>query len=221
VGLIANPAPQIDPNIELSGLDPAAFGLQIQTPPPRRAYQRGAVSFQWTAEDRNGDKLIFDVYFKEVSEAAYKPLRTDLTDAFVTIDGLSLADGRYTLRVVAKDSPSNPAGLALTGELISEPFVIDNTQPTVTVSGTPSVSAGRARVTFLASERSSYLVRAEYSVNGGPWRAVYADDGISDSSDERYTLDVPLPEPGEYSITLRVFDLSGNSGNAVATVRRQ
>ncbi len=41
VGLAPNPAVQIDPNIELSGLDPAAFGLPNASVPPRKVYQRG------------------------------------------------------------------------------------------------------------------------------------------------------------------------------------
>jgi len=44
VGLVSNPAPQIDPNIELSGLDPVAFGLPTANVPPRRVYQRNATS---------------------------------------------------------------------------------------------------------------------------------------------------------------------------------
>ncbi len=220
VGLAANPPMQIDPNIVLTGMDPAVFGIPVQAVPPRRVYQRGALSFQWTAEDRNGDELVYDVYFKEVSEASYKLLRSDISDNFLTLDGLSLADGRYTIRIVAKDSPSNPAGEFLMGERISEPFSIDNSQPTVTVSGQPQVTGDRARVVFLANDRSSYITRAEYSINGGDWQAVNADDGISDSPDERYTLNIFLPTSGEYSITLRVFDSAGNIGNGRVVVRR-
>ena len=47
-----------------SGLDPAIFGIPNAAIPPRRVYQRGATSLQWTAEDRNGDKLVYDVYYK-------------------------------------------------------------------------------------------------------------------------------------------------------------
>jgi hypothetical protein len=220
VGLLANPPIQIDPNIELSGLDPLTFGIQIVPVPPRRAYQRGARAFQWTAEDRNGDKLVYDIYYKESAESTYKLLRADIIENFYSVDGLSLPDGRYTIRIVAKDVLGNPAGTFLTGERISEPFEIDNTQPTVSVSGQPQVSGDRARVVFTASDRSSFLVRAEYSVNGGEWRAVFADDGISDGPDERYSVDVALPIAGEYSITLRVFDETGNVGNARALVRR-
>lgn len=220
VGLIANPPVQIDPNIELSGLDPATFGIPVANVPPRRVFLRGARSFQWIAEDRNGDKLVYDIYYKEANDATYKPLRSGLSDNFLSLDGPSLADGRYTIRVVAKDSSDNPAGRSLSGERISEPFDIDNGQPIVTASGAPQMTTTGARIVFLASDKSSYLTSAEYSVNGGEWLTVYADDGISDGADERYTIDVPLTAPGEYGITLRVFDSQGNVGNARVVVRR-
>lgn len=220
VGLAANPPVQLDPNIELSGLDPSAFGIPFQSPPPRRIYQRGSRAFQWTAEDRNGDKIVYDVLFKEATESNYKLLKEGASENFFSLDGLSLADGRYTIKVIAKDSAGNPAGQFAQGERISEPFDIDNTQPTVTVSGLPAITGEKARVTFIAMDRSSYLVRAEYSVNGGSWKAVYADDGISDGPDERFTVEIPVQTLGEYSITLRVFDASGNAGNARAVVKK-
>ncbi len=220
IGLLANPPQQVDPNIGLAGLDPILFGIPNQPVPPRRVYQRGAVAFQWTAEDRGGDTLVYDVFIREASDATFRLLAADLPENFYTLDGLSFADGRYIVKVVAKDSPSNPAGQFLTGERISEPFNIDNTQPTVSVSGQPQVTGDTARVVFIATDTSSYIVRAEYSLNGGAWRSVAADDGISDGPSERYTVNVTLPEPGTHSITLRVFDSAGNIGNARATVRR-
>ena len=220
VGLVANPPIQVDPNIELAGLDPATFGIPQQNVPPRRVYLRGARSFQWTAEDRNGDKLVYDIYYKEVNETNYKLLRENLPETFFSLDGQSLADGRYTFRVVAKDVVDNPSGISLTGERTSEPFDIDNTQPTVTSTEVPVATGNRARVAFTASDKSSYLTRAEYSVNGGDWSTVYAEDGISDGPNERYAVEIPLPAPGEYSVTLRVFDSQGNVGNARVVVRR-
>src|SRR6185369_5405406 len=130
-----------------------------------------------------------------------------IDENFLTIDGQSLADGRYIFKIVAKDVPSNPAGTSLTGERNTDPIDVDNTPPTVTASQ-PSVAGSNARVTFSASDKSSYLTRAEFSVNGGDWRTVYADDGISDSPDERYTVEIPVNSPGEYVVTLRVFDVN-------------
>lgn len=220
VGLLANPPVQIDPNIELSGLDPMIFGIPPTQIPPRRAYLRGARAFQWNAEDRNGDKMLFDVYFKETAGAEYKLLRENIAENFISIDGLSLADGRYTLKIVAKDAPSNPAGKFLTAERISEPFDIDNSAPVVSVVGQPRVTGDNARIEFAAADKSSYIVRAEYSINGGDWRAVYAEDGISDGPEEHFVVEIPVRLPGEYSVTLRVFDVGGNVGNARAAIKR-
>jgi WD40 repeat protein len=220
VGLVANPPPAIDPNIQLSGLDPATFGIPSVTVPPRRVYQRGATSLQWTAEDRNGDKVVYDVLYKEVGDANFKLLRSEQNEAFIAIDGQSLADGRYVFKIVARDTPSNPLSQALSGERTTDAIDIDNTPPTVTAVGTPVITGDKARVSFDAGDTASYLTRAEYSVNGGEWRTVYADDGISDSPRERYTIEIAAATPGEYAVTIRVYDVNGNSGNARIVVRR-
>jgi len=220
VGLASNPPIQIDPNIELSGLDPVTFGIPNASVPPRRIFQRGATSLQWTAEDRNGDKLAYDIFYKEVSETTFKLLRESVTDNFMTIDGQSFADGRYVFKIVAKDTPSNPTGLALSGERISEPVAIDNTPPVVVAIGTPETTGDKTHIVFEATDAASFVTRAEYSVNGGEWQTVYADDGISDSPKERYTIDLVLKTPGEYSVTLRAYDVNSNSGNARVVVRR-
>jgi sugar lactone lactonase YvrE len=220
VGLASNPPIQIDPNIELSGLDPVTFGIPVTAPPPRRIFQRGATSLQWTGEDRNGDKMVYDVYYKEIGETTFKLLRENLTDNFYTIDGQSFADGRYVFKIVVKDSPSNPPGSALSAERLSDPVDIDNTPPMVTAVGNPQPVSDKTRVVFEATDAASYLTRAEYSVNGGEWQVVYADDGISDSPKERYTIDLPLKSPGEYSVTLRVYDVNSNAGNARVVVKR-
>lgn len=221
VGLIANPPIQIDPNIENSGIDPVVFGLPpIFNIPPRKTFLRGARSLQWTAEDRNGDKLEYAVYFREINETNFKLLKENLRDNFYALDGLAFADGRYIFKITANDSPSNPMAQTLFGERISEPLDIDNTAPTVTAIGTPQITGDKVRVIFEATDSSNYLQKAEYSVNGGVWQTVYADDGISDSAKERYTFEVQLKNAGEYSITLRAFDANGNVGNARTLVKK-
>ena len=221
VGLLANPPIQIDPNIENSGIDPAAFGLPpAANIPPRRVYQRAARALLWTAQDRNGDRLKYAVRYREVGETNFKLLRDDLRENFLTLDGLALADGRYVFKVTADDAPSNPSAQILSGERTSEPIDIDNSAPTVAAVGAPQNTGDKTRVAFEAIDASSYLQKAEYSVNGGDWLEVYADDGISDGAKERYTLEIPLKNSGEYSITLRVFDANGNAGNARVSVRK-
>ncbi|MBA3784196.1 MAG: hypothetical protein H0X15_01440 [Acidobacteria bacterium] len=221
VGLVANPPIQLDPNIENSGIDPIAFGLPpAANIPPRRIFQRGARALQWTAEDRNGDRIEYAVYFRETSETDFKLLRENMRENFISIDGLAFADGLYIFKITANDSPSNPLKQFLSSEKLSEPVEIDNAAPTVAAIGTPQVVGDRARIAFEASDSSSYLQNAEFSVNGGEWQAVYSDDGISDGQKERYSLEVPLKNAGEYTITLRVYDANGNVGNARILVRK-
>ena len=221
VGLASNPSVPLDPNIESTGIDPTIFGLPAtMNIPPRRLYQRGARALQWTAEDRNGDKLEYAVYYRGVNEQTFKLLRDNLRDNFFTLDGLALADGQYIFKVVAKDTLSNPLNQALSGERISEAISVDNTAPVVIAVGTPQISGDKVRVSYEATDSSSFVNRAEFSVDGGDWQTVYADDGISDSQKERYTFDVPIKMAGEYSVTLRVFDASGNVGNARVLVRK-
>jgi len=220
VGLAANPPVQIDPNIENSGLDLSVFGLQNPPQPPRRIYQRGARSILWTAEDRNGDKILYDLYYRRTNETEFKLLAEDLRENFYTIDGSTLADGRYIFKVVVKDSPSNPLPKMLSGERVSEPFDIDNSAPTIVLTQSPQISGDKVKIVLSVTESASYLTRAEYSINGGEWQTVYADDGISDGANENYTLDLTIKTKGDNSVAFRAFDANGNIGIIGVPVRK-
>ncbi len=220
VGLAENPPIQIDPNIESSGIDLSVFGLQNPPIPPRRIYQRGARSLIWTAEDRNGDRLEYDLFYREINQNDFKLLAENLRVNFFTIDGSTLADGRYIFKIVAKDSLSNPSSKMLSGERLSEPFDIDNSAPMVTQFGTTQITGDKVKIVLDAAETSSYLTRAEYSINGGEWQTVYADDGISDGAKERYTLDLTVKTKGDNAIAFRVFDANGNIGIIGIPVRK-
>ena len=220
VGLAPTPPVPVDPNIKALGLDPVNFGIVIPPAVPRKVFQSGAKSLQWKAEDRNGDNLIFSIYYREVGEQNFKLLRENLKQSFFTIDGLALGDGRYVFKIVASDSPSNQPGKALTGEKTSEPFDLDNTAPTVTVSGSPQINGENVRVVFETNEISGFIKRAEYNINGGDWQTVFAEDGISDGKKERFIVNTKIKNSGEYSISLRVFDSSGNTGNTRVLVKK-
>jgi len=220
VGLAPNPPVPVDPNIEALGLDPADFGMVIPPPIPRKVFRSGAKSLNWKAEDRNGDSLKYDIYYRDVRDPKFRLLRENLDAPFFTLDGLALTDGRYIFKVVANDSPSNPAGNVLSGERISEPFDIDNTAPVVTAIGSPQINGDNVRVVFEATESSSYIKRAEYTIDGAKWKKIYADDGISDGPQERYSVQLNLKNAGEYSVTLRVFDSNGNAGTARSVIKK-
>ena len=210
---------QIDPNIEAAGLDASLFGLVVQAP-PRRLYQRGARSLQWQAEDRNGDTLEYAVYYRPLNETNFRLLKDHIREVFYTVDGASLADGRYVFRVIASDALDNPAAVALSGDRISEPVDIDNTPPVVRSVGQVQITGDHVRAVFDVEDTTGRVKRADVSVDGSAWREVFPDDGIADSAKERYSLDLNISGAGEHTISLRAFDNSNNVGNISVTFRR-
>jgi hypothetical protein len=210
---------QADPNIESSGLDPSVFGPVAQAP-PRRFFQRGARSFQWQGEDRNGDTLEYSIYYRPLNETTFRLLKDKVRDNFYTIDGATLADGRYIIKIVATDAPDNPVGQSLSGERLSEPVDIDNTPPVLHVVGPTQTNGSTMRVVFDVEDSTGKIRKGDFSVDGAPWTPVFPEDGIADSGHERYSLDLPALAPGEHTVSLRAFDSSGNVGTLSMTLRR-
>jgi hypothetical protein len=208
-----------DPNIEASGLDASIFGLITQAP-PRRLFQRGARALQWQAEDRNGDTLEYSVYYRSLTETTFRLLKEHIRENFFTVDGASLADGRYIFKVIATDSLDNPPRYSLSGERLSEPVDVDNTPPILHQGGQAQVSGDRVRTIFDVEDATGRIKRVDVSVDGGPWREAFPDDGIADSQKERYSLDLQLAGAGEHTVSVRAFDNSNNVGNISVTVRK-
>jgi hypothetical protein len=219
VGLQQVAQATVDPNVESSGLDPSLFGA-VATAPPRRFYQRGARSFQWQAEDRNFDTLEYAIYYRSINDQTFRLLKDKLRDNFYTIDGATLADGRYVIKVVASDAPDNPLGQKLTGERLSEPVDIDNTPPAIKVQAPPQISGDTVRVVFVVDDATGKIKKADASIDGTPWLSVFPDDGIADGGHETFTVDFGSLAPGEHTISLRAFDSSGNVGTLSVTIRR-
>jgi hypothetical protein len=178
----------------------------------RRTYQKGLLTFVWRAEDENRDDLSYDVEYRQEGETAWKPLKRGLTDAILVWDTTSVPNGRYVLRVVASDSPSNSPATALTGAIESTTFEIDNTPPSVTVSAVRR-DGPRVVIAFEVRDEHSAVQKAEYSLDGDRWQAVYPRDGIADSRAEQFEL-VLEGEADARSVILRATDSLNNVASA-------
>jgi len=177
--------------------------------PPRRTFQKGAQSFTWEAEDDNGDDLIYAIYFRGEKESEWRLLKKDIDDKFHTLEADSLPDGKYFVKVVASDSPSNPKSVTLSGELLSAQFSVDNTPPQIQVAN-QTVQGRTAVVKFRASDLVSALRKAEVSLDGKEWEMVFSVDGIVDSRTEEFEIKTGALELGEHTVALRVYDATGN-----------
>jgi len=210
------------PNVAFSMTPISAVGATSDSahfdPIPQGFSQKGFQSVLWTADDANGDQLEFSIYFRGENETSWKLLKDKLDTRFYSWDTTTMPDGAYYLKIVASDSPSNPAGEGLSSERESDRFVVDNAPPSIAQLTAESASTG-VRVRFQASAPVSFIARAQYSVDAGDWTLVFPAGGLSDAPRENYDFQVQKILPGEHTVTVRVYDQFENVTTAKATVR--
>jgi len=192
-----------------------AAGTTTQTL-PRAAQQQ--ITVVWQADDPDGDRLVYSVYFRGADETQWKLLKADLHDNSLTFDADVLADGQYYFRVIASDREVNPPASAREAQLVSSPVLIDNTPPTVTVLISTRAGAS-AHIEWEAVDAASPLRRAEYSVDAAGWVPMDAADGVIDSLREKFVLDLANLAPGEHLVVLRAADSANNTGVAKVVLK--
>ena len=190
------------------------------TPSPslgRKVYQKGLQTFVWKADDDNDDRLQYDVFYRREGETAWKPLKRGLWDAIFVWDTTSVPDGTYYVKVVASDAPSNSPGTALTGEMESVSFDVDNTAPKIEIQSATRAGS-RATLRFQVRDDQSAVQRVEYSLDASRWQVAYPVDGIADSRVEQFEINVDGTEAR--SVIIRASDAMNNVATAVAPLSR-
>lgn len=177
----------------------------------RRMYQKGLQAVAWKADDDNDDRLQYDAFIRPAGSVAWKVLRRNASDQIVVWDTMSLADGTYVVKIAASDAPNNAPGTAMTGELESTAFEIDNGAPSITV--VQVVREGSAtKVVFDVVDTHSAIASAEYSVDMGRWQPAYSVDGAVDSRRERFEITVEGDAVGR--VVIRAADVMNNAASA-------
>lgn len=239
--IVVEPGARVNPNpIEATQAQQISINFPAPTPGvisfvPEPGQQplvglrdKSAVTARWIAHDENGDALEFAVYYRGEGERNWQLLKKNLRQTYLSFDAELLPDGPYRLKVVASDAPSHNPGEALSGERVSNRFVIDTTPPSVSAI-TAHLADGKIHVEFSATDATTPISHAEYSVDAGPWQYVEPVGKISDSLMEKFSFDAPLrrvspdaPNPvdaSEHVITVRVFNRNDNAVAVKAVVR--
>ena len=187
-------------------------------PNPNSGGDRTKYTASWKVKDENSDTLQFNVYYKGINETNWKLLKKELKQNSHAWDSTSMSDGRYVIKVSATDKLSNPPNFAKTTEKISDPFDIDNSQPTVTDITAMANEDQTYQISCTAADTSSLIQKAVYKIDSDEeWQVIFPDDGIFDSKQEALLLQTNSLPAGEHTITIRVTDAAGNTGVGRAT----
>ena len=176
-------------------------------------YRKGMRAVAVRASDPDGDGLSYEIYFRGVAEEMWKRLESERRAPSYSWDSETFPDGEYVLRVVASDAPSNPPDQALESELLSEPFLVDNTGPQVT-----RIDVADGQLSFMVRDGASPLYRVEYAIDGGDWRVVHPEDGVTDSETEAFEIALDGLESGEHTLAIRARDTANNTGTGKRVV---
>lgn len=201
-------------SVSVTATPQITYATQSQVAP---ASTKNPVTLTWKASDPNGDELDYSLYLKSTDETQWHLLKDEIKSTSYTLDHSTLADGQYVAMLMASDSLSNPPGAARKDRMLSTPFWIDNTPPTVSVEHA-EVKGNRAVVQFSVEDTTSPLHNAQSSVGDGHWQELNSDDGIIDSRTETFTVKTGELAPGEHVITLRAYDMAGNVGIGKAVI---
>jgi hypothetical protein len=174
----------------------------------RRAYQKGLLTFVWRAEDENRDDLVYDVQYRREGETSWKVLKRAVSDPILVWDTTSVPNGRYVLRIVASDAPSNSPTTALSGAMESTAFDIDNAPPSIAVTAVRR-DGPRTTIAFEVRDDHSAVQKADYSLDGDRWQTIYPKDGIADSKFEAFELALE-GEAAARGVILRATDALNN-----------
>ncbi|WP_165073595.1 NHL repeat-containing protein [Paludisphaera rhizosphaerae] len=180
------------------------------------AAKQAKLNVRWEVTDPNDDDLN---YLVQVRKEGW-PTWINLTDSPITEksyswDTTAFPSGRYRVKLIAGDRPSNSPEDALTRERESASFLVDHDAPKVSIS-----TDGRKAVVSLSDDLTR-LVKAEYAVDGGAWSSAFPEDGLFDGTAEKAALTFPDLKPGVHLLMIRATDAAGNvgAGDALLTVK--
>jgi hypothetical protein len=187
------------------------FSVSDEKPGSPRAEGRGYLAVTWKASDPDGDELVADVDFRPAgSPERWVPMRRGVRGNAFGFDSRLLPDGRYLFRVTASDRTGNPDD-PRSDSMVSDPVLVDNTPPVISLVSSERGKSGPV-LRVKVSDALSPVAAVGWSVDAGPWTRAAADDGMTDSPQESYTISLQPEIRGAY-VLIRAVDAAGNTSS--------
>jgi hypothetical protein len=197
---VAHTVPNLAPKVESVTVIPAGS-----------AEKSGVFKISYKAADDNNDRLVYKIDFRKLDWTGWIQLEEETEDDNFQLDGQTLEDGRYEIRVTVSDEKSNTTATKLTGSRISEPVVVDNSPPEIMEHATITDGCN-VTLTMKLFDLLSVIDSVEYTIDSkDSWKAATPEDGIYDTTEEDFVVTIQALEEGEHIITVKASDAAGNT----------
>lgn len=198
---------------------PVLSGFTFGKPKKEEAGPSPLREIGWKAEDADQDALLTTVEVQREGSSRWTALAKEqaLEKPLQAWDTTGLPDGLYRVRISVSDAPANPVDRLRTAVLLSPPQRVDNSAPRVTLSA--RLVGERLLVEGEAQDQPGGAVAGvRVAVDGGPWQALPAKDGLFDSPAEAFSASLASPGPGEHDVVVQALDADKNPGASAVVV---
>jgi hypothetical protein len=165
----------------------------------------------WTVTDPDGDNVLATFSIRRDGDSAWTDIAANTRDSYAQFDTTHLPDGVYFTRLVATETAPRPVADRLTVTFETDDLIVDHTPPEL-LEATANRNGDRVVLAVHGRDALSLLDSIEVVFNNGVHETVeQPDDGIRDSREERFTLEVPLAKVSNAtSAEVTLYDAAGN-----------
>lgn len=174
--------------------------------------QPGTQVVLWTVTDPDGDNLVCTFSLRREGETEWTDLAVNTRDPYAQFETTHLSDGVYFTRLVATETDPRLKADRLSATFETDDLVIDHTPPQITEASAQR-AGDRILVRVHGRDALSLLDGLEVVFNNGVREQTEQPvDGVRDSRDETFLLDLPVSRvAGATSVEVSLYDAAGNS----------
>ncbi len=182
--------------------------------------QTGTQLVYWTVNDPDGDTLAYTFSIRSENSDTWTDLAVNTTDNYVEFETGSLPEGLYLTRLAVAEQAPRPAKQRLSYTFETDNLLVDRTPPVITASSVQR-NDGLLLISVEGRDALSLLEGAEYVLNNGVHETVtHPADGILDSKQERFVLELPEARAaGATSVQVLLYDSAGNASSTRLTLK--
>lgn len=162
------------------------------------------------AEDPDDDTLTYDVFVRSYPEGLWLPFLTGMEKGEFNFTLADLPEGWHQFKVVVDDARSNSPGTSQKDELLTAPFIVDHTAPSIEARAL--VLKNEVLIKGKIRDDVSFVRRAEYYWEE-EWNLLDPVDGVWDEPEEEIELTLKKPATGRHAVVIKAYDRVGNQAS--------